>query len=391
MGEFIFLCVIATSAIVWFALLCMPTRWRISELWDISSNLPAIIPPWPTLSVIIPARNESASLPTTLPSWLQQDYPVSEVILVDDKSGDGTAECARRISSQANRMVQILDGTSPPPGWSGKLWALEQGVRASSGEWLLFTDADIFHLPHLWRGLVAKALAEQREMVSLMVLLDIHGFWARLLIPAFVYFFHVLYPFAKVNDGRSGTSAAAGGCILVSRKALAEIGGIASYCDAWIDDVALATRIKRRGMSISLSLTKSAISIRPYHRLREIWNMVARNAFAQLNYSWFALAGTVLGLILLFVSPVAGICASLAGKAVMMVPAGISLLSMAITYRPIIRFFNLNTGRVFSLPVAGIFYLAMTLSSARNYLLGRREWRGTRTEIIDENNSKGNV
>ncbi|OQY98696.1 MAG: hypothetical protein B6D35_11290 [Candidatus Brocadia sp. UTAMX2] len=378
MGSLILFIFGIISAITWLVLLCMPKRWRISERWDITDELPVRIRPWPTLSVIIPARNESASLSITLPSWLKQDYPASEIILVDDESSDDTAEYARKISAQANSKVQVLNGTPPPPGWSGKLWALEQGVRISSGEWLLFTDADIYHNPHLWQELVAKAIAEQKELVSLMALLDTRGFWARLLIPAFVYFFHFLYPFAEVEDVRSKTSAAAGGCILVSRKALNAIGGIAGYCDAWIDDIALAIRIKRAGMPISLSLTKSAISIRPYFRLREIWNMVARNAFAQLHYSWLLLIGTVAGLFILFVSPLAGIGASAAGKTDMVIPSGVALVSMAFTYFPTIRFFNLNAGRIFSLPVAGLLYLAMTFSSAWNYLLGWREWRGSR-------------
>lgn len=383
MGSLILFVAVVISSGIWLVLLFMPIRWRMSEQWDIPVDLPAMNHPWPTLSVIVPARNERASLPATLPSWLKQNYPASEIILIDDESGDGTAAYAREISARENRKVHIIDGTPPPPGWSGKLWALEQGIRASSGEWLLFTDADIFHKPLLWQGLVAKARAEQREMVSLMALLDTHGFWAKLLIPAFVYFFHFLYPFAEVKDTRSKTAAAAGGCILISRKALSKIGGIASYSDAWIDDVALAIRIKRAGMPISLSLTKSAISIRPYLRFYEIWSMIARNAFAQLLYSWLLLAGTVMGLFLLFVSPVAGICASVAGKSVMIVPSGIALVSMAITYLPTIRFFNMNCGRTFSLPVAGFLYLAMTLSSAGNHVFGCREWRGSRRNIIN--------
>lgn len=257
MCDLILLYVVTTSAIIWIVLLLMPVRWRMSERWETSSTLPLINSPWPTLSVIIPARNESASLPVTLPSWLEQDYPESEIILVDDESSDGTAECAQGILARTNHMMRILNGTPPPPGGTGKLWALEQGVRTSSGEWLLFTDADIRHNSNLWRGLVAKAQVEQRELVSLMALLDTEGFWARLLIPAFVYFFHFLYPFGKIQDMRSGTSAAAGGCILVSRQALNRIGGIESYRDAWIDDIALAKRIKRAGMSLTLSLTKS--------------------------------------------------------------------------------------------------------------------------------------
>lgn len=205
----ILFCLCGISAIIWLMLLCMPVRWRMSERWETSESMCTTISQWPTLSVIIPARNESASLPLTLPSWLAQDYPKSEIILIDDESSDGTAECANGISAQAGRSVTIIRGTPPPSGWTGKLWALEQGVRATTGEWLLFTDADILHSKNLWRGLVAKALGEQRAMVSLMALLDTQGFWARLLIPAFVYFFHTLYPFKMVRDLLYNVSAAA--------------------------------------------------------------------------------------------------------------------------------------------------------------------------------------
>jgi hopene-associated glycosyltransferase HpnB len=380
MFDLILLYASVTSAITWLVLLLMPVRWRMSERWEASDYLHTTITQWPSLSVIVPARNESASLPLTLPSWLGQDYPKSEIILIDDESNDGTAECAKGISSRANRIVKVINGTPPPTGWTGKLWALEQGVRASKGEWLLFTDADIRHTPNLWRGLMEKALSERRVMVSLMALLDTHGLWARLLIPAFVYFFHILYPFEMVRDLRSKISAAAGGCILISRQALDRIGGIAGYCNAWIDDIALARKIKGDGMPLSLSLTKSAVSIRPYRRLGDIWSMVARNAFAQLKYSWLAFVGTVMGLAVLFVVPMVGICAFMAGAAsqVTILFAGLSIFIMALTYMPTLRFFSLCLWRAFTLPIAGTLYLAMTVSSAINYLSGRHEWRGAR-------------
>lgn len=387
MFDLALLCASVTSAIIWFVLLLMPVRWRMSERWEASDCLPATITKWPSLSVIVPARNESASLPLTLPSWLGQDYPKSEIILIDDESSDGTAECAKDISAQAGRNVKVIKGTPPPTGWTGKLWALEQGVRASAGEWLLFTDADILHCPNLWRGLVAKAFSEQRVMVSLMALLDTHGLWARLLIPAFVYFFHVLYPFKMVQNLQSKVSAAAGGCILISRQALDKIGGIAGYSNSLIDDIALARKIKDAGMPLSLSLTKSVVSVRPYYRLCDIWNMVARNAFAQLKYSWLALVGTVLGLVTLFAVPVIGVCTFMVGIAsqVTILSSGLSLLIMALMYVPTLRFFSLSVWRAFTLPVVGGFYLAMTVSSAINYLSGRHEWRGTRMKIVHEN------
>ena len=187
---------------------------------------------------------------------------------------------------------------------------------------------------------------------------------------------------------RSKISTAAGGCILISRQALDRIGGIAGYCNDWIDDIALARKIKGDGMplslSLSLSLTKSVVSIRPYRRLGDVWNMVARNAFAQLKYSWLALIGTVLGLVILFIVPVIGICTFMDGTAsqVTILFSSLSLFIMALTYVPTLRFFSLSVWRAFTLPVAGAFYLAMTVSSAINYLSGRCEWRGTRIKAI---------
>lgn len=373
----------AVSAFVWLLLLCMPSRWCMGERWESAGYFYANVSKWPSLSVIVPARNESASLPTTLPSWLAQDYPEAEIILVDDNSNDFTSECAGDIAVRSNRIVRVLSGSRPPMNWTGKLWALQQGVNASSSDWLLFTDADIYHNPNLWRGLVAKAISERRSMVSLMALLDTRGRWASLLIPAFVYFFHILYPFGKVREPHSGISAAAGGCILISRCALDTIGGISGYSHAWIDDLALAKRVKGAGLSVSLSLTKSAVSIRPYSCLCDIWQMVARNAFSQLKYSWIALVGTVVGMLILFLLPVMGVCmypffpVSLAAALLSFT----ALALMAVTYIPILRFFGMTIVRSFTLPIAGILYLAMTLTSAVNYVKGKREWRGARIDV----------
>lgn len=370
------------SAVFWLALLLMPIRWQMSEQWEISEVSTVPISRLPRLSVIVPARNEAESLPVTLPSWLNQDYPESEIILIDDESTDNTAECAMGIAKDHNRIIQVLKGAPTPPGWTGKLWALEQGVRASSGEWLLFTDADILHKQGLWQKIVAKALTEQREMVSMMALLDTGGVWSLLLIPAFVYFFHFLFPFKRVNDRRSKLSAAAGGCILISRCALDKIGGIASYCNAWIDDLALARRVKSARMALSLSLTKSVVSIRSYHKLSDIWNMVARSAFAQLKYSWLMLAGTMLGLSILFIAPIIGIYVFIItanGACSLMLPSIIAFLAMAVTYLPILNFYKLGVWRAFTLPFCGTIYLAMTVSSAINHVAGRSNWRGVRT------------
>ncbi|MDR4497984.1 MAG: glycosyltransferase [Candidatus Scalindua sp.] len=368
------------SVLIWLSLISMTIRWRMAERWDTTDLIRVSISQWPRLSVIVPARNEEDSLVTTLPSWFRQDYPDSEIILIDDESNDHTVERAKAIAEQCNSKIRILHGTTPPSGWTGKLWALQQGICVSSGEWLLFTDADIFHHPNLWRGLVAKALTEKHSMVSLMALLDTKGVWARLLIPAFVYFFHMMYPFEKVRDPRSQVSAAAGGCILIARSALNKIGGIEGHRNAWIDDLALAKRVKQASLPISLSLTKSAVSIRPYHKLAEVWKMVARNAFVQLRCSWFLLFFTVLVMATLFLIPVGGMCAWITGTGSPVVSciSCVALVLMVITYIPTLRFFGLSIVRAVMLPIAGILYAGMTVTSAINHLSGMREWRGTR-------------
>lgn len=379
------LSVCSASALFWLMFLFMPVRWRISELWESPEYPSSLSSHFPRLSVIVPARNECNSLPMTLPSWLAQDYPEPEIILVDDESTDGTEECAKNIASQSNRTVRIIKGTKPPPRWTGKLWALQQGINVSSGEWLLFTDADIHHCHNLWRGLMTKALSEKRDMVSLMAFLDTKGIWAGLLIPAFIYFFHFMYPFRKVGDLRSKISAAAGGCVLISRKALDKIGGIAGYSDSLIDDLALARCIKGAGLSISLSLTRSAVSIRPYSRLSDVWMMVARSAFTQLRCSLVALFGTVVGMSVLFIAPMAGILVFIVKAVSPVIPivSCATLIIMAGTYLPTIRFFRLNVSRVFTLPISGIFYMAMTVSSAINYFSGRHVWRGERKRVSE--------
>ncbi len=365
------------SLVIWSLLVFFPSRWKMSERWDPSDDSDISCTPLPFLSVIIPARNESKSLPVTLPSWLQQNYPHAEIILIDDASDDGTAACAQTIASQTNSSVKIVHGTPKPESWTGKLWALEQGVRIASGDWFLFTDADIYHNQNVWKHLVYTALKDKRDMISLMALLDTKGRWSQLLIPAFIYFFHLLYPFPKVRNTRSRTAAAAGGCILVSRRSLEKISGLAGHSNAWIDDIALAKRLKKAGFSISLSLTQSVVSIRPYVFLRDIWDMVSRNAFTQLNCSWFALAGTFIGMSMLFLAPVAGVCTLLHNP----VTFGISLISlilMATTYYPTLRFYKLRSWRTLTLPIAGALYMAMTITSAINHMKGNRQWRGAR-------------
>src|SRR5262249_28789188 len=259
---------------------------------------------WPSLSVIIPARNEANTLRITLPSLLSFYYPQAEIILVDDCSTDGTAQVAQEVAAaQGRENLRIITETEPPAGWRGKVWALEQGVRASTGEWLLFLDGDVSCTPHMPRDLLRSALNRGYRMASLMVLLRMESFWDRLLVPAFVFFFHTLYPFHWVGRDRSRTAAAAGGCILIERAALVEAGGLEAVRDAWIDDVALAKRVKQNGAKVYLGITVQAMSVRRYGTLESLRRMVTRSAFTQLQHSWILLGLTLAVMAVLFGVP----------------------------------------------------------------------------------------
>ena len=342
---------------------------------------------WPSVSVIIPARNEAEMLRFTLPSPLSFYYPQFEVILVDDCSEDGTAEVARQVGAAREREnLRIVAGTPPPPGWRGKLWALEQGLRAGNGEWLLLLDADISCKPNLLRDLVRFALSQGYQMVSLMALLRAETLWDRLLIPSFFFFFHVLYPFHRVRSPRSATAAAAGGCVLIERAALLRAGGLEAVRGAWIDDVALAGAIKRSGAKIYLGATVQAASFRRYGSLKSIREMVTRSAFTQLRQSWALVAVTLLALAVLFGAPVVGaLVVSIAGTALgpldlvclMGAACGFSLSFMIAAYAPALRLYQLPVVWALTLPVAAFLYGAMTVESAVRHTFGEGSfWKG---------------
>jgi hopene-associated glycosyltransferase HpnB len=340
---------------------------------------------WPPVSVIIPARNEAEMIRFTLPSVLSFYYPQVEVILVDDCSGDGTAEAAQQIAA-AQGSLRVLRGTPPPEGWRGKIWALEQGVRAGGGEWLLFLDADILCTPNLLRDLVRLALNRNYNMASLMALLRVEGFWDRLLIPAFFFFFHVLYPFHLVRKGKSAVAAAAGGCILVERRALDRAGGLEAVKGAWIDDLALARALKRSGAGIYLGATAQAASFRRYGTLQSIREMVTRSAFTQLRHSWALVLGTVTAMGILFGAPLAGVFRASVNWAEADPPASISVLGavcccalacMIAAYAPALRLYQLPVLWALTLPAAAALYAAMTVESAFLHTFGQGpRWKG---------------
>jgi hopene-associated glycosyltransferase HpnB len=364
---------------------------------------------WPTVVAVVPARNEETVLPLSLPSLLAQDYPGEfSVVLVDDGSTDDTAAVATAVGREATavgleaaalgqgpgerRGLRVVAGSPVPPGWVGKVWAMAQGVEAAGTcDFLLFTDADIAFTPKALTALVRAAQADDRALVSQMALLRADTAWEHLIVPAFVYFFAQLYPFRRVNRPGGRTAAAAGGCMLVRREALAAAGGLERIRGARIDDVALGRLLKRppAGGRCWLGFTTDVLSRRPYPRLAGLWDMVARSAYTQLRYSPALLAATVVGLLWLYaVPPVAAIAgliglaagggAAGAGAAGWCAAAGLAGWAiMAATYLPVLRLYRLSPLRAPILPMVALLYAAMTVDSARRHHAGRGgEWKG---------------
>jgi hopene-associated glycosyltransferase HpnB len=348
--------------------------------WRTSVRLPQWREPrrWPSVVAVVPARNEAAVLPTTLPSLLATRYPGDfRVVVVDDASADTTALVAARHGAQ----VVTVDAL--PAGWAGKVHAMACGAAAAGDcDFVLFTDADIRYSPTAVAQLVSAATSHELDLVSQMARLRALGAWERVIVPAFVYFFMQLFPFARVNSPRSRVAAAAGGCMLVRRTALESVGGLARIADAHIDDVALGTLLKRRGRRrIWLGLSDDVSSVRAYPSLRELWRMVARSAYTQLRYSPLLLIATLLGLLLVYGVPVIAVAAGGAtGRWSLVVLGGVAWSLMAATFLPTLRFYRLSALRSLTLPVIALLYAAMTIDSAWQHARGRGgTWKGRTT------------
>jgi hopene-associated glycosyltransferase HpnB len=338
------------------------------RFWQAGPMLPPARPasPAPSLAVVVPARDEAASIGRALRSLLAQDYPGRyRIILVDDGSLDGTAEIAEGL---ADPRLRVIAGAERPVGWSGKLWALQQGIQAASGaEYLLLTDADIEHRPGHAASLVAQAQAAGLDMVSEMVALNCQSAAERALVPAFVFFFALLYPFALVNDPGSRVAAAAGGTVLIRADALARIGGLAAMRGALIDDVTLAGLVKKQGR-IWLGHSGLAASIRPYPHPADIWRMVTRTAFVQLRFSPWLLAGTVAGMALVWLVPPIAV---IGGHGLARAAGFLAWLAMGVAYVPTLRRFRLALAWAPFLPLVAVFYTAATIGSAVDHWAGR--------------------
>ncbi len=378
------------AAVVWaYLVLGHAWYWRTGERLPPAGPEPAT---WPDVAAVVPARDEAAMVPDTLPTLLAQDYPGAlTVLLVDDCSSDGTAEVATKLGLQyarPGRALRVIPGAPPPPGWAGKVWAMAQGLEAARGRgagpgYVLFTDADIAWDAGTLRALVRAAEADDRDLVSQMALLRRATRWERVVVPAFVYFFAQLYPFRRVNTPGSRTAAAAGGCMLVRREALDRSGGLAPISGARIDDVALGRMIKRQRGRCWLGLSTRVVSVRPYPTLAGLWQMVARSAYIQLNYSPWLLGTAILGLLFVYALPPAGAITGLAAGAATApaaLAAGAGLAGwalMSLTYLPMLRLYRLSPLRAPGLPLIALLYAAMTVDSARRHYAGRgAEWKG---------------
>src|ERR1700722_8942957 len=329
---------------------------------------------WPAGVAVVPARNEADVIQASHGSLLAQDYPGElHVILVDDLSQDGTADAARALTSEK---LTVMNGAPRPPGWTGKLWAMRQGVERAASfapEFLWLTDADIAHSSDNLSRLVARAQSGNLVLVSLMARLSCRTAAEHFLVPAFVFFFDMLFPFAAVNDPARPIAAAAGGCMLARRSALDAAGGIDAIRHNIIDDCALARAMKAQG-PIWLGLTDRAVSLRSYESLSEIRQMVSRSAYAQLDYSPLLLAVTLAGLVIVYIAPV---MTALFTWDVSQLAGWLAWLIMALMFQPILRFYRLSPLWGIALPVIGAFYAGFTLDSAIQYWSGKGGmWKG---------------
>ncbi|MGW3117553.1 glycosyltransferase [Streptomyces sp. NPDC001107] len=377
------------SAIVWIAAVSLAAwLWLLlcqGFFWRTDVRLPPRRDPegWPSVCVVVPARDEAAVLPASLPSLLAQGYPGrAEIFLVDDGSSDGTGQLARELAETHGGLpLTVVSPGEPPAGWTGKLWAVRHGIelaRARGPEYLLLTDADIAHAPDSLRELVAAARSGGFDVVSQMARLRVESLWERLVVPAFVYFFAQLYPFRRIGRKGTRTAAAAGGCVLLRTEAAERARIPDAIRHAVIDDVALARAVKGGGGRIWLGLAERVDSVRPYPRLRDLWRMVSRSAYAQLRHNPLLLLGTVAGLVLVYLVPPAALIAGpAAGDGAAGVVGGAAWLVMTGTYLPMLRYYRQPLWLAPLLPFTAFLYLLMTVDSAVQHYRGRgAAWKG---------------
>ncbi|HEY4817240.1 MAG TPA: glycosyltransferase [Candidatus Acidoferrum sp.] len=389
------LAIASVSLSIWLYLaVARGTFWRLSKFND---DVAAHEAPnaWPSVIAVVPARNEAATIAQTLVSLLKQNYASEfSVIVVDDHSEDSTTQIAQRAARElsAESRIEIRSASALPPGWTGKLWALNEAVASSNSSgaaplrpssatnerseptYYWFTDADIVHAPDTLHRLVARAERDHLDLASLMVLLHAKTLPERALIPAFLFFFLKLYPPSWTADPKAHTAGAAGGCILLRSEALQRIGGLAAIRSEVIDDCALARAVKRSGGKIWMGLTRASISLRAYTTFAEIRDTIARTAFTQLQYSPLLLLGTLLAMFLTYIAPIALLFTHHPAARIL---AASTWLLMSLLYLPTTRFYRLSPAWAATLPLAALFYTYATCLSAARYYLGRgAQWKG---------------
>jgi hopene-associated glycosyltransferase HpnB len=350
--------------------------WQLQE----DKTEPESLDRWPRVVAIVPARNEAETIARSVASLSKQDYPGEfSVIVVDDHSEDGTAAMALKAAEEAGAAgrIAVHSAGDCPPGWTGKVWAMSEGLRAAANkapEFFWFTDADIEHAPDTLRRLVSSAEKESLDLASLMVLLQANTFAERLLIPPFLYFFLMLYPPRWIADPNARTAGAAGGCILLRRSALERIGGLAAIRNEVIDDCALARAVKKSGSKIWMNLTRASVSLRSYGSFSEICDLIARTAFTQLRYSFFLLLATLIALFVTYILP---LISFFQGEDPAWFLAATAICLMAVSFGVTVRFYNLRFLWALTLPIAATFYAYATCVSALRYGLGRgAQWKG---------------
>ena len=374
----------STALAVWLYLIfARGAFWRCSQRDDWPSPQ---VPAWPPVAAVVPARNEADCIGQTIASLLAQDYPGPwTVIVVDDDSSDGTAEIAHR-RADGNERLKVVRSRGLPAGWTGKLWAIKQGIDAAVAlpqppVYVLLTDADIVHAPDSVSRLVAHAERNALVLTSLMVKLHCESFAERIAIPAFVFFFQMLYPFVWVNRRQSSVAAAAGGCMLVQADILCKAGGMDAIRAALIDDCALAKVLKAHG-PIWLGLTERVRSIRRYPAVSDIRRMVVRSAYAQLSYSPLVLGGTVVAMALTYLLPP---LLAIFGSGVARVIAVVAWGLMFVAFQPTLRFYRLSPLWGLALPAIALEYMIFTLDSACQYMRGRGgSWKGRLQANVSE-------
>jgi hopene-associated glycosyltransferase HpnB len=367
--EMIWDLIALSGTAIWITILLLPWRpWCTRESLDVVPDCPP--EELGDVTVLIPARNEAELIHTALAA-LKIQGPHLTVIITDDQSKDGTVKAA--LGAGLENLL-VISGLPLPSGWTGKLWALEQARREVKTRLTLLMDADIELRPGSLATLRATMQKKNLQLISLMAALNMTSFWEKLLMPAFVYFFRLLYPFRLSNAASSRMAAAAGGCILVETRVLEDLGGFAAWRGELIDDCALARRVKSLGYQTWIGLTHSVRSLRRYGDLEAIWNMVARTAFKQLRYSTLLLMLCTLLMVICFVLPPAAL---LFPKVTAVVLAAVGLGAMLLSYLPTLKYYGISRVWVLALPLVGTLYLAMTWTSAIRYWRGRgSQWKG---------------